>query len=88
MATSMGTKEELARVVDIIVREGEHRGLTLSRTATVQSPSVPKSVVWSPMDGVGETEQDPLLKRHPQGVAGAILYFIVYIIVLCGRCGG
>ena len=34
MATSMGTKEELARVVDIIVREGEHRGLTLSRTVT------------------------------------------------------
>ena len=41
MATSMGTKEELARVVDIIVREGEHRGLTLSRTATLQAPSVP-----------------------------------------------
>ena len=62
----MGTKQELARVVDIIVREGEHRGLTLSRTATVQSPSVPKSVVWSPMDGVGETEQDPLLRGIPK----------------------
>ena len=66
MATSMGTKEELARVVDIIVREGEHSGVTLSRTATVQSPSVPKSVVWSPMDGVGETEQDPLLRGIPK----------------------
>ena len=34
--------------------------------ASVQSPSVPKSVVWSPMDGVGETEQDPLLRGIPK----------------------
>ena len=53
-------------VVDIIVREGEHRGLTLSRAATVQPPSTPKSVVWSPMGGVGETEQDPLLRGIPK----------------------
>ena len=70
MATSMGTKEELARVVDIIVREGEHRGLTLSRAATVQPPSTPKSVVWSSMAGVGDTEQDPLGRGIPKVRAG------------------
>ena len=48
MATSMGTKEELARVVDIIVREGEHRGLTLSRTATVQFPFSPQICCLEP----------------------------------------
>ena len=55
----IGSKEELAKVVDIIVREGEPRGLTLSRAATVLAPSTPKSV-WSPMDLSGEAEQDPL----------------------------
>ena len=43
----VGTKEELSRVVDIIVMKGEPMGLTLSRAATVQPPSTPKSVVWS-----------------------------------------
>ena len=64
------SKEELARVVDIIVREGEPRGFTLSRAATVQPPSTPKSVVWSPLDGVGETEQDPLHRGIPKVRAG------------------
>ena len=63
----IGSKEELAKVVDIIVREGEPRGLTLSRAATVQAPSMPKSVVWSPTDLSGEAEQDPLQRGIPKG---------------------
>ena len=66
----IGTKAELAQVVDIIVREGEPRGLTLSRAATVQPPSTPKSVVWSSMDGLGEVEQDPLQRGIPKVKAG------------------
>ena len=62
----IGSKEELAKVVDIIVREGEPRGLTLSRAATVQAPSMPKSVVWSPTDLSGEAEQDPLQRGIPK----------------------
>ena len=66
----IGTKEELASVVDIIVREGESRGLILSRAATVHPPSLPKSVVWSPLDGIGDNEQDPLLRGIPKVKAG------------------
>ena len=66
----IGTKEELASAVDIIVREGESRGLTLSRAATVLPPSSPKSVVWSPLDGVGEADQDPLRRGIPKVRAG------------------
>ena len=57
-------------VVDIIVREGESRGLILSRAATVHPPSLPKSVVWSPLDGIGDNEQDPLLRGIPKVKAG------------------
>ena len=80
----IGTTEELARVVDIIVREGEPRGLTLSRAATVQPPSTPKSVVWSPMSGVGENEQDPLLRGIPKVRAGD---GIVVLGAPVGYCG-
>ena len=66
----IGTKVELAQVVDIIVREGEPRGLTLSRAATVLPPSSPKSVVWSSMDGLGEVDQDPLQRVIPKVRAG------------------
>ena len=66
----IGTKVELAQVVDIIVREGEPRGLTLSRAATVLPPSSPESVVWSPMDGLGEVDQDPLQRGIPKVRAG------------------
>ena len=66
----IGTKAELAQVVDIIVREGEHRGLILSRAATVQPPSSPKSLVWSPMDGLGDVDQDPLERGIPKVKAG------------------
>ena len=66
----IGTKVELAQVVDIIVREGEPRGLTLSRAATVLPPSSPKSVVWSSMDGLGEVDQDPLQRGIPKVRAG------------------
>ena len=66
----IGTKAELAEVVDIIVREGEPRGFTLSRAATVQPPSSPKSVVWSPIDGLGEEDQDPLGRGIPKVKAG------------------
>ena len=57
-------------MVDIIVREGESRGLILSRAATVHPPSLPKSVVWSPLDGIGDNEQDPLLRGIPKVKAG------------------
>ena len=66
----IGTKAELAQVVDIIVREGEARGLTLSRAATVLPPSTPKSVVWSSMDGLGDVDQDPLQRGIPKVKAG------------------
>ena len=66
----IGNKVELAQVVDIIVREGEARGLTLSRAATVLPPSFPKSVVWSSMDGLGEVDQDPLQRGIPKVRAG------------------
>ena len=56
----IGSKEELAQVVDIIVREGKSRGLTLSMAATVRPPSQPKSLVWSSMGGIGDDDQDPL----------------------------
>ena len=62
----VGTKEELSRVVDIIVMKGEPMGLTLSRAATVQPPSTPKSVVWSPLDGVIDPQQDPLHRGIPK----------------------
>ena len=62
----VGTKEELSRVVDIIVKKGELMGLTLSRAATVQPPSTPKSLVWSPLDGVLEPQQDPLNRGIPK----------------------
>ena len=66
----IGSKEELASAVDIIVREGESRGLTLSRAATVLPPSSPKSVVWGPLDGVGDADQDPLRRGIPKVRAG------------------
>ena len=62
----VGTKEELSRVVDIIVTKGEPMGLTLSRAATVQPPSTPKSVVWSPLDGAIDPQQDPLHRGIPK----------------------
>ena len=62
----VGTKEELSRVVDIIVKKGELMGLTLSQAATVQPPSTPKSLVWSPLDGVLEPQQDPLNRGIPK----------------------
>ena len=33
-------------------------------------PSLPKSVVWSPLDGIGDNEQDPLLREIPKVKAG------------------
>ena len=66
----IGNKEELTQVVDIIVREGEPRGLTLSRAATVRAPSTPKSVVWCSMDKGGESDQDPLNRGIPKVRAG------------------
>ena len=67
---AIGSKEELAQVVDIIVREGEHRGLILSRAATVTPPSLSKSVVWSSIDGIGDSDQDPLKRGIPKVRAG------------------
>ena len=61
-----GTKNELATVVDIIQQEGRRRGLILSTSATVQPPKQPKSCVWSPMDGVDDLDQDPLLRGVPK----------------------
>ena len=62
----IGTEEELAKVVDIIVRDGELRGLILSRAATVHPPSIPKSVVWCPLDGAGSSDEDPLQRGIPK----------------------
>ena len=61
-----GSKDELATVVDIILREGRPRGLILSTNATVQPPKLPKSSVWSPMDGVDDRDQDPLNRGVPK----------------------
>ena len=61
-----GTKDELATAVDIIQQEGRPRGLILSTSATVQPPKQPKSCVWSPMDGVDDLDQDPLLRGVPK----------------------
>ena len=41
-------------------------GLTLSRAASVQAPSLPKSVVWSPLDGICDDELDPLDRGIPK----------------------
>ena len=61
-----GSKDELATVVDIILREGRPRGLILSTNATVQPPKLPESSVWSPMDGVDDRDQDPLNRGVPK----------------------
>ena len=61
-----GTKPELATVVDIILQEGGPRGLILSTSNTVQPPKLPKSSVWSPMDGVDDRDQDPLQRGVPK----------------------
>ena len=61
-----GTKPELAAVVDIILQEGGPRGLILSTSDTVQPPKLPKSSVWSPMDGVDDRDQDPLQRGVPK----------------------
>ena len=66
----MGTREELSSAVDIIVQHGEPMGLTLSRAASVQPPSQPKSVVWSPLDGNCGNELDPLDRGIPKVRAG------------------
>ena len=62
----VGTKEELMKVVDIILREGRPRGLILSTAATVSPPSLPKTTVWSPGARTDDEEQDPLQRRVPR----------------------
>ena len=56
----VGTIEELAAVVDIVLREGMPRGLVLSTANTVTAPVKPKTSIWSPMAVLGEQDQDPL----------------------------
>ena len=62
----VGTKEELMKVVDIILREGRPCGLILSTAATVSPPSLPKTTVWRPGARTDEEEQDPLQRGVPR----------------------
>ena len=52
----MWREDDLAKVVDLLVKEGPARGLVLSTTIT--SPSSPKTTVWSPL---GEVENCDVL---------------------------
>ena len=54
--TCVGREDDLAKVVDLLVKEGPARGLVLSTTIT--SPSSPKTTVWSPL---GEVENCDVL---------------------------
>jgi hypothetical protein len=67
----VGTREELIKVVDILLREGRPRGLILSTAATVSPPSLPKTSIWSPGSGVDEDEQDPLQRGVPRVSSGS-----------------
>ena len=61
--TLIGTKADLQKAVDIILREGPARGLFLSTANTVHFPLMPKSTIWSPNNI--STSNDPLEKGIP-----------------------
>ena len=61
--TLIGTKADLQKAVDIILREGPARGLFLSTANTVHFPLMPKSTIWSPNNI--STSNDPLERGIP-----------------------
>ena len=69
--TQVGSKEDLKKVVDVILREGPARGLVLSTTETAPPGSSPKSSVWSP--GERLQDLDPLGRGVPRIQEGGIV---------------
>ena len=64
--TLVGTREQLQKAVDVLLREGPSRGLHLSTAATVPMGSRPKSTVWCPNSLHSEDSQDPLDRGIPR----------------------
>ena len=60
--TQVGSKEDLQKVVNIILQEGPARELYLSTSIRVRPPSQPKSTVWFPRQVVVD---DPLERGIP-----------------------
>ena len=59
-----GTKEQLQKVVDIVLEYGPARGLHLSTATTVAPPAKAKSTVWCPNSTV--VQPDPLERGIPR----------------------
>ena len=56
---NIGKKEELQKVVDIIMEDGPARGLFLSTSASGRLPSLPKSTVWWTIPSIEEITLGP-----------------------------
>ena len=70
----VGSKEDLQKAVDIILREGPPRGLHLSTANTVSPPQLPKSTVWYPNNPTGPGCEDPLGRGIPRITEPGIVF--------------
>ena len=68
-----GRKEQLQKVIDIVLQEGPARGLFLSTAASVTPPSRPKSTVWCPKASPDLTDLDPLRRGVPRVMEDGIV---------------